>query len=175
MGFPPFSPTKKQARSTLFDPPQGHDWDASETHIGLTVYLTAALPDESNGIHTGHTVQRGACPKHGDASRSHRTFLHMASRAEPPPRLLHIQGPSKFTRVDKPHPASIAGSRLAVAGSARKDVAQVIWNGSCIADCDNRKFSKDTLNGNYIEYGFPVVKLVTIREPTDFNHPEAHK
>ena len=54
-----------------------------------------------------------------------------------------IIGPFQFPRVDKPHPAARnASSRLAVAGSARKDVAQVIWNGSCMADWDNRKFPR---------------------------------
>jgi hypothetical protein len=56
--------------------------------------------------------------------------------------------------------ATIAGSRLAFARSARNDVAQVEWNGSCIADGDNRKLSKDVLNGDYIKNRFPVVKLV---------------
>jgi hypothetical protein len=86
-----------------------------------------------------------------------------------------IIGPSQFPQVDKPHPASIAGSRLAVVGSARKDVAQGDMQWFLYRRRGQQGVSKDTLNGDYIENGFAAVKLVTIREPTHFNHPEAHK
>jgi hypothetical protein len=45
----------------------------------LTVSLTAAQPEEPNGIRTGRTVRTGVCPEHGDdAARSHGTFLNVA-------------------------------------------------------------------------------------------------
>ena len=69
-----------QAQSTVFDPPQVHNRDASEPHVQPSVYLTDALLEESTGICTGSTVQRGACPKHGDAACSHGSFLHVASQ-----------------------------------------------------------------------------------------------
>ncbi len=58
---------------------------------------------------------------------------------------LHVTGPSEFPRVDKPHAASIAGTRPAVAGSTRKDVVQMVWNCPCVADGYNWQFSQDTL------------------------------
>ncbi len=39
---------------------------------------------------------------------------------------LHIAGPSQCPLVDKPHPASVAGTRPAVAGCSRKEVAQAL-------------------------------------------------
>jgi hypothetical protein len=75
-------------------------------------------------------------------------------------RSQHITGPPQCPRVDKPHPASIASTRLAVAGCAWKEVAQVVRNCSCVTDWDNRKFSQDILNGDDIKNGLSVVKLV---------------
>jgi hypothetical protein len=69
-------------------------------------------------------------------------------------------GTTPCPRVDKPHPASIACTRPAVAGCAWKDVAQVVRNCSCVTDWDNRKFSQDILNGDDIKNGLSVVKLV---------------
>ncbi len=67
-------------------------------------------------------------------------------RAEIPPISLHITGPSQCPRVDKPHAASIAGTRPAVAGRTRKDVAQMVWNCPCVADWYRyRQFSQDIL------------------------------
>ena len=51
-------------------------------------------------------------------------------------------------------------SAVAGAGSAREDVAQVKRNCSGIADEDNGKFSQDTLDGDFVENGVPVVKLL---------------
>jgi len=50
--------------------------------------------------------------------------------------------------------------RPAVAGCARKDVAQVVWNGSCVSNRHNRKLSQNALNGDDIENRFPVIELI---------------
>ncbi len=113
---------KKQAFSTVFDPPQPHERDATVPHILPNVYLADSLPSEPSKIIRGQPKQTVAWPKHGrcDASCSHRTFLPAASasRAAIPWDLLHVTGPSQCARVDEPHPASIACARPAVAGSA---------------------------------------------------------
>ncbi len=74
----------KQASSTVFDPPQVSDADATEPHIRPKVYIRHALPEEPSGIGTAHAEQTIAWPKHGDASRSHGTFLHASSRGSTP-------------------------------------------------------------------------------------------
>ncbi len=68
---------------------------------------------------------------------------------------------SPVPRVDKPHPATITGTRLAVAGRARKDVAQVIWDCSTVTDWYSRQNFQDTL--------VPVVQVgsFTIWEPIE--------
>ncbi len=63
-------------------------------------------------------------------------------------------------RVDKPHPATIACTRSAAAGSAWKNIAQVVGNCSGITDGDNRKFPEDILNGYDVKNWLSVVKLV---------------
>ena len=72
---------------------------------------------------------------------------------------LHITGPTQSPRVDKPHPATIACTRPAVAGSAWKNIAQVVGNCSGITDGDNRKFPEDILNGYDVKNWLSVVKL----------------
>ena len=65
------------------------------------------------------------------------------------PASLHITGPSKCPRVDKPHPASIAGTRPGrpeVARRPGKVAVQVVWNCPCVAQWYNRQFTEDTLN-----------------------------
>ncbi len=47
--------------------------------------------------------------------------------------------------VDKPHLATIACTLLAVAGRARKDVAQVIWDCPSVTNGYNRQFPQDIL------------------------------
>ena len=74
----------KQASSTVFDPPQVSDADARERHIQPKVYIHDALPEEPSGIGTAQPEQTIAWPKHGDASRSHGTFLHVSARAATP-------------------------------------------------------------------------------------------
>ncbi len=74
----------KQASSTVFDPPQVSNSDAREQHIQPKVYICDALTEEPSGIGTAHPEQTIAWPKHGDASRSHGTFLHPSSRAATP-------------------------------------------------------------------------------------------
>ncbi len=73
---------------------------------------------------------------------------------------LHVTGPTQSPRVDKPHPATIACTRPAVAGSAWINIAQVVGNFSGITDGDNRKFSWDIMNGYDVKNWLSVVKLV---------------
>ena len=90
-----------------------------------------------------------------------RLMLHSHTvPSTPPPHSLHITGPAQRPRVDKPHPTSVAGNRPAVAGCARKEVAQVVLNGSGVSNRYNCKFFQDTLNGDDVENRFPVIKLV---------------
>ena len=76
------------------------------------------------------------------------------------PASLHITRPSQCPRVDKPHPASIAGTRPAVAGRPGKVAAQVVWNCPCVSHWYNRQFTEDTLNWYDIENRVPVVELI---------------
>ena len=86
------------------------------------------------------------------------TVLHSAI----PWHLLH--GPFQCQRVDEPHPTSIGACTWpSVAGSASKEIVQVVWEGSCVAYGYNWQFSQDIMHGTDIENGFLVVKLV--------NHP----
>jgi hypothetical protein len=75
---------KKQEFSTVFDPPQLHERDATEAHIWPNVYVADALPREPIRIVRAQPEQTVAWPKHGDASCSHGTFLPAASRAAIP-------------------------------------------------------------------------------------------
>ena len=81
-------------------------------------------------------------------------------RLRAPFHSLQITGPAQGPRVDKPHLASIARIRPAVAGRALKDVAKVVRNCSGVADWNNRKFTQDMLDGNDIKNRLFVVKLV---------------
>jgi hypothetical protein len=65
---------KKQAFSTVFDPPQLHERDSTAPHIWPTVYLADALPREPIRIVRAQPEQTVAWPKHADASCSHGTF-----------------------------------------------------------------------------------------------------
>ena len=90
VGAPPFWPTPlKQALSTVFDPPQRHEWDATEPHIRPNVYLADALPREPSRIVRGQREQTVGWPKHGGAPCSHGTFLHSASRALQSPEIYY--------------------------------------------------------------------------------------
>ena len=64
---------KKQAFSTVFDPPQLHERDTTEPHIWPNVCLADALPREPSRIVRAQPEQTAAWPKHGDASCSHGT------------------------------------------------------------------------------------------------------
>jgi hypothetical protein len=74
----------KQAFSTVFDPSQQHDRDATEPRVRLNVYLANVLSREPSRIVRGQREQTVAWPKHVGASCSYGTFLHAASRAERP-------------------------------------------------------------------------------------------
>ena len=151
---------KKQAFSTVFDPPKLHERDATEPHIWPNVYLADALLRESIRIVRGQPEPTVAWPKHGDASCSHGTFLPAASRAAIPWDSLHVTGPSQCPWVDEPHPASIACARPAVAGSARKGVAHAVRDSTGVTYRHQGKFAQDILNGNDVQDRFFVVKLV---------------
>ena len=74
----------KQAFSTVFDPPQLHERDATEPHIWPNVYLADALPREPIRIVRAPPEQTVAWPKHGDVTCSHGTFRPAGSRATIP-------------------------------------------------------------------------------------------
>ncbi len=75
---------KKQAFSTVLDPPQLHEWDATELQIRMNVYLADALPREPSRIVMGQPEQMVVWPKHGDVLSSHGTFLPAASHTAIP-------------------------------------------------------------------------------------------
>ena len=87
-------------------------------------------------------------------------FMWYDRRADGPPSSLHITGPSKCPRIDKPHTASIARTRPAVARRAWKVVVQVVWDCPRITNRYNRQFSQDTLNRYYVQNWVLVVELV---------------
>ena len=59
---------EKQACSTVFDPLQLHERDATEPHIWPNVYFANALSREPKKIVRRQPEQTVAWPKHGDAS-----------------------------------------------------------------------------------------------------------
>ncbi len=78
------STPKKQAFSTVFDPAQLHEQDATEAHFWPNVYLADALSREPIRIVRAQPEQTVAWLKHGDVSCSHGTFFPAASRAAIP-------------------------------------------------------------------------------------------
>ena len=92
---------------------------------------------------------------------------HFSMHTAIPCDLLQVTGPSQCPRVDEPHPASIACTLPAVAGSARKGVAHAVRNSPSVTDRHHGKFAQDTLNGNDIQDRFLVVKLV--------HHPRSNR
>ena len=81
-------------------------------------------------------------------------------RADGPPSFIIYHGTNPSPRIDKPHTASIARTRPAVARRARKVVAQVVWDCPSVTYRYNRQFSQDTLNQYYVQNRIFVVKLV---------------
>jgi hypothetical protein len=158
----------QKVRSTIFAPPQVEHRGATEPHILPKAYLADAQQNNPSDSGSGHVYQTGAGPEDEEFSCSHGTFLHVApyvaqshsAITPPPPHSLHITGPAQLPRVDKPHPTSVAGTRPAVAGCTRKEVAQVVLNGSSVSNKYDCKFSQDTLNGDIVENRFPVIELV---------------
>ncbi len=151
---------KTQVFSTVFDPPQLHERDATEPHIWPDVYLAYALLREPIRIVRAQPEQTVARPKHGDVSCSHGTFLLAALHTTILWVLLQVTGPSQRPRVDEPHPASIACARPPVAGSARKGIAHAVRDSTGVTYRHQGKFAQDILNGNDIQDRFFVVKLV---------------
>ncbi len=77
--------------------------------------------------------------------------LHVALCLQRSSLSLHIAGPSQCPWVDKPHPASVPGTRPAVAGRSRKVSVQEVGNGSGVADWNYRQLSQDTFHWNDVE------------------------
>ncbi len=79
--------------------------------------------------------------------------LHIEMCLQPYSLSLRIQvaRPSKCPLVDKPRPASVAGTPQAVAVCSRKEVAQAVQNDSSVTNRNYRQFSQDTLNGDDVE------------------------
>ncbi len=75
---------KEQAFSTVFDPQQLHERDATEQHIWPKIYLADALPREPIRIVRAQAEQTVAWPEHGDASCSDETFHPACSHAAIP-------------------------------------------------------------------------------------------
>ncbi len=75
---------KKQAFSTVFDPQQLHERDASEPHIWPNVYLCDALQREPIRIVRAQPEQTAAWPKHANESCSHGTLRPAGSSAAIP-------------------------------------------------------------------------------------------
>ena len=103
-------------------------------------------------------IRRDQAQKHGEFSCSHATWnlCHTLCRTvaqclQSPFHSLRITGPSQYPRVDKPHPASVACTLPAAAGCARKDVAQVVRNGSGVSNRYNCKFPHNTFDGDDVE------------------------
>jgi hypothetical protein len=142
----------KQASSTVFDPPQVSNADARERHIQPKVYIHDALPEEPNGFGTAHPEQTKA-----QTWRCMDTWnlFSVRRRALQPFKIsLHVPRPSQSPRVDEPHLASIASTRSAVAGSARKCVAQVVRDSAGVTYGNHRKLAEDTLKGYDVQDRF---------------------
>jgi hypothetical protein len=75
-------------------------------------------------------------------------------------RFITYHGTIPIPRVDKPHPASIARTWLAVAGRPGKVIAQVVWNGPCVAYRYHWQFPENTLNWNDVQNWISVVELI---------------
>ena len=78
---------QEQAFSTVLDPPQLHERNATEPHLShlwSNVYLADALPREPIRIVRAPPEQTVAWPKHGDVTCSHGTFRPAGSRATIP-------------------------------------------------------------------------------------------
>ncbi len=126
--------------SIMFGPARNQDCVAAETGTELTSFIPLHCWKNLLGW-----AQEWQDPQQGQENVLNRVLQceHMAPSlfamwhdglADTSPNLLNITGPSQCPRVDKPHPASIAATRPAVAGCVRKDVEQVIWNGPGVAD-----------------------------------------
>jgi hypothetical protein len=73
---------------------------------------------------------------------------------------LQITGPRQSPRIDEPHPASIARTRLVVAWCTGKKIVQMMQNCPCVTHWHNRKLSQDILYGNDIKNWLSVIKLI---------------
>ncbi len=122
-----------RACGTLLAPAQFHNRDLSlsDPHTWQAPAQNAALLEESTSIGLAPSEWRGECPENGALEpRSHGTFLHVARQMRRQPSQLHYitTGPSQCPRIDKPHTASIAWTRPAVARRLQKVVTQVVWD-----------------------------------------------
>ncbi len=144
---------KKQVFSTVFDPQQLLEQDATDPQIWLNVYLADALLWELIRIVRARPEKVVAWPKHANASCLHGTLRPSDSSAA-------ILWDLFQARVDKPHPASIAWARPPVAVSARKGVAYALRDSTGVTYRHQGMLAQDTLNGNDVKDRLLVVKLV---------------
>ena len=145
-----------RAWSTWLAPAQFHNRSIPEPHTWQALSQTPPLLAEPTRIGAGTSERVGMCLKHGALAGSHGT--HWRDHMEPitacrttdartaRPASLHITGPSQCPRVDKPHPAAIAGTRPAVARRPGKVVAQAVWDCPGVAYWYNRQFTQDRFN-----------------------------
>ncbi len=154
------STPKKQAFSTVFDPPQLHERDATEPHILPNVYLANALLREPIRIVRAQPEQTVARPKDGDASCSHGNLSPCGIARCNPVSFITGHGTIQCPRVDEPHSASIACARPPVARSARKGVAHAVLDSTGVTYRHQGRFAQDILNGDDVQDRFFVVKLV---------------
>ncbi len=122
---------------------------------------TTALLAEPTSIGVGLLERGGECLKHGACASSHGAFLHVAAQTLKSPAPLHYisrdhPNTHEFTNHIL-HPSPESGLRLS---GPWKVVAQVVWNGPCVAYWYNQHFSEATLNQNDIQNWFPVVELI---------------
>ena len=78
------APSLTRCRAAPQQPAQLHDRDTTEPQIRQDVYLADALPREPSRVVREQREQTVAWPNPGDATSSHGTFLHLASRAADP-------------------------------------------------------------------------------------------
>ncbi len=149
----------------MLAPVQSQNLSLADPHTWQAPAQTAALLEESTRIGLDPSEWRGECPENGALERrSHGTFLHVARQTRRQPSQFHYL--SRDQQIDKPHTASITGTRPAVARRPRKVVAQMVWDYPSVTNWYNWQFSQYILNRYYVQNRVLVVELAT-REPFD--------
>jgi hypothetical protein len=164
-----------RAWGTLLAPAQFHNRSLADPHTWQAPAQNAALLEESTRIGLDPSKWRGECPENGALEpHSRGTFLHVARQTRRQPSQLHYisqDHPNAHELTDKPHTASIAWTRPAVARRPRKVVTQVV-------DCPSatnwykRHFSRILWIGIKYRIGFcgrARVQLANQLIPTNLN------